>query len=779
MRRLCPVLVVGLVVSGCGGGGGDGGNGPSMITSVVINGDSTVVLAGTRQLTASALSGATPVTTGVTFQWSSTDTTKATVSAAGLVSGVRLGTAGITALAVLSGTPTSVSSTRNIRTRIGSIAITPSAPAFASLGDSVLANAEARNALNTPISGVTFTWISRAPGVATVTPRANNAQADAVAVANGTARIVITADGVSDSITAIVQQVATSLSISPDTTTLIRIGATVTPTVTATDARGNSIPSSAIGWNSLNAAAATVNPTSGVITSVNEGSARVIGTSGALSDTIRVGVALVYRSVDIATGTPPTPIDSGVITRLNGTLQLGVIVRDSGNTIVPSPQGITWSLKNSGSVGTIGSTSGIVIGNANTGRDTVVVVARTVRDSISLIVRQDVASVHVTPTLPLNLNFVGDTAQFAAEARDAGQSPIPGKVFAWSTNNPVLSIDANGLATAVVATGGGPGELVRVRASTDGITDSSVVVRVSQVAKAGIVNPSSLTFASLGRQNMTTCVVRDSADVTIPGYACVWSALTGGVVSVSPSGNGTNATITAIGNGTTTIRAEWLPDSFAISSVSVDQVAATVALLPANFGTPDVQMISSQSAPFYAVVRDSMNNIDTRERTDVTWSIVSGTSASVSPSTSSAATVTTSATAGSATVQAAIGAMLGQRVVSVVTTGVSFATNVQPIFSGSCIGCHSGPGAPEGMSLAANVSYNNIVDQASAQVPSLRRVRSFRPDSSYLVHKIQGTQGSVGGGGQRMPFGCSGASCLSNATINTIRNWILQGAQNN
>ena len=36
-----------------------------------------------------------------------------------------------------------------------------------------------------------------------------------------------------------------------------------------------------------------------------------------------------------------------------------------------------------------------------------------------------------------------------------------------------------------------------------------------------------------------------------------------------------------------------------------------------------------------------------------------------------------------------------------------------------------------------------------------------------------------GGSGARMPFGCSGASCLDNATINLIRNWILQGAQNN
>jgi len=58
----------------------------------------------------------------------------------------------------------------------------------------------------------------------------------------------------------------------------------------------------------------------------------------------------------------------------------------------------------------------------------------------------------------------------------------------------------------------------------------------------------------------------------------------------------------------------------------------------------------------------------------------------------------------------------------------------------------------------------------------MKRVRPFMPDSSYLVHKIQGTQTTVGGTGARMPLGCSGSGCLPNASINLIRNWILQGA---
>src|SRR3954468_5654564 len=105
-------VVLGALVSfaaGCGGGGG-GDGGPPTITAVVLSGDSTVVLAGTRQLTATAMAGGTPISTGITFQWTSSDTTRARVSQTGLVTGVRLGTTNITALAVLNGTPTAVSS---------------------------------------------------------------------------------------------------------------------------------------------------------------------------------------------------------------------------------------------------------------------------------------------------------------------------------------------------------------------------------------------------------------------------------------------------------------------------------------------------------------------------------------------------------------------------------------------------------------------------------------------------------------------------------------------
>src|SRR3989441_1466490 len=146
MKRFSLLLVGAGVLVGCGGGDG-GGGGPPTITSVVVSGDSTVFLNGTRQLTATAKSGTTTVTNGVTFEWVSVDTTRAVVSASGLVSGVRLGATDITARAVLNGTPTSVTSSAHpVRVRIAAIVVTPASPAALNfVGDTQRFAAEPRS----------------------------------------------------------------------------------------------------------------------------------------------------------------------------------------------------------------------------------------------------------------------------------------------------------------------------------------------------------------------------------------------------------------------------------------------------------------------------------------------------------------------------------------------------------------------------------------------------------------------------------------------------------
>jgi len=108
----------------------------------------------------------------------------------------------------------------------------------------------------------------------------------------------------------------------------------------------------------------------------------------------------------------------------------------------------------------------------------------------------------------------------------------------------------------------------------------------------------------------------------------------------------------------------------------------------------------------------------------------------------------------------------------------TLSSDVQPILSVNCAlsGCHAGPNAVLGQDLSAGQTFGSVVDVPSVEAPALRRVRPFLPDSSYLVHKIQGTQASVGGSGERMPL-IGGA--LTEEEIAIIRAWIAAGALDN
>lgn len=94
----------------------------------------------------------------------------------------------------------------------------------------------------------------------------------------------------------------------------------------------------------------------------------------------------------------------------------------------------------------------------------------------------------------------------------------------------------------------------------------------------------------------------------------------------------------------------------------------------------------------------------------------------------------------------------------------------------ACVSCHTNVGRTPagGMNLLASVSYDQIVNVSSTQVPSLRRVNPGSPDTSYMVHKIEGLPGIVG---RRMPF--SGPPYLTDGQIQIMRRWIELGAPRN
>ncbi len=91
------------------------------------------------------------------------------------------------------------------------------------------------------------------------------------------------------------------------------------------------------------------------------------------------------------------------------------------------------------------------------------------------------------------------------------------------------------------------------------------------------------------------------------------------------------------------------------------------------------------------------------------------------------------------------------------------------VFNPSCIICHSGANAPQGLRLDAANSFTNLVGVSSREDSSFFRVSPGNPDQSYLIHKLEGTA-SVG---EQMPFG---GPPIPQSTIDFVRQWITDGA---
>ncbi len=102
---------------------------------------------------------------------------------------------------------------------------------------------------------------------------------------------------------------------------------------------------------------------------------------------------------------------------------------------------------------------------------------------------------------------------------------------------------------------------------------------------------------------------------------------------------------------------------------------------------------------------------------------------------------------------------------------VSLATIQEEIFSPICSVCHAGSSAPRGLRLDSKQnSFDFLVGVDADEVPTTLRVSPGNPDGSYLVQKIEGAPGIVGG---QMPLG---GPALSDQQISLVRSWIEQGA---
>ena len=250
----------------------------------------TVVERDTVRFEAAAMDANGHMVAEAEFAWSSSDTSVAVVDGAGLVTGVGLGQAEVTAtaagvtgradLTVVAPAPTT-------------IAVTPDTVALSALGETAQLAAEVRDQAGRVLTEADVSWSSGDTTVAEV-----DSAGLVTAVDVGEATITATSGEASGEAVVTVMQSAGSVVVSPAADT-VALGDTLRLEAVAFDANGHVVAGAAFAWSSSDAPVARVDG-SGLVRGVGEGTATITATAGVAQGTAEITVANPDRAVLVA-----------------------------------------------------------------------------------------------------------------------------------------------------------------------------------------------------------------------------------------------------------------------------------------------------------------------------------------------------------------------------------------------------------------------------------------------------------------------------------------------
>ena len=521
---------------------------PPVVDRVTVSPSSPSIEKGeTQQFTASAYDSDNEIISGKTFNWSSSNTLVATISASGLARGVSGGSTTITAsVDGKSGTATlTVTEPPPPPPVVDRVTVSPSSPSIEK-GETQQFTASAYDSDNEIISGKTFNWSSSNASVATI-----SASGLARGVSGGSTTITASVDGKSGTTTLTVTEppppppVVDRVTVSPSSPSIEK-GETQQFTASAYDSDNEIISGKTFNWSSSNTLVATISA-SGLARGVSGGSTTITASVDGKSGTTTLTVTEPPPPppvVDRVTVSPSSPsIEKGE------TQQFTASAYDSDNEII-SGKTFNWSSSNT-LVATI-SASGLARG-VSAGSTTITASVDGKSGTTTLTVTEPpppppvVDRVTVSPSSPSIEK--GETQQFTASAYDSDNEIISGKTFNWSSSNTlVATISASGLATGV-----GAGSTT-ITASVDGKSGTTTLTVTEPpppppVVDRVTVSPSSPSIEK-GETQQFTASAYDSDNEIISGKTFNWSSSNILVATVSASG-----LATGVGAGSTTIKA--------------------------------------------------------------------------------------------------------------------------------------------------------------------------------------------------------------------------------
>jgi uncharacterized protein YjdB len=304
------------------------GGPPAPVVSVgVTPSQASVPQGGTVQLTATPRDAGGNPLPGRVVTWKSSDTAAATVDAGGLVTGIALDTATITATSEgQSGT-----ATVTVIAPVATVEIAPT-EATVQVGETVQLAATPRDSAGNPLPDRTVTWSSSAPLAAIV-----NATGLVTGVSEGSATISATSEGRSGTATITVLPLpgipVDSIVITPLEAST-SIGGTVQFTATPLDSAGHALQGTTVTWTSSDTGVTSVTNT-GLAAGVGGGSATIT----AMSEGKSASAAIVVAAVPVAT------VDvepASVALQVGATARLTATPRDAlGNPL--SGRVVSWT----------------------------------------------------------------------------------------------------------------------------------------------------------------------------------------------------------------------------------------------------------------------------------------------------------------------------------------------------------------------------------------------------------------------------------------------------
>ncbi len=531
-------------------------------------------LLDTTTLQASAVNVLGGLVTGVAFQWTSSDSTIASVNhTTGLVTALSVGSVNITATVPSAPSVAGVTTRVDISNLPTFVDITPTSITLASINDTVLPAVTLKNKLGALLPRTAAQWISDNPAVAFVTH-------DTVIAASRGVTYVRARNSIStqiqDSVLVTVTNAPVTVTVQPHLDSLPSLGRTKQLAVSMTNARGAPILNEPVTWGTLNASIAQVSST-GLISSIGIGNTKVFATDvfNGLTDTAIVRVSNFAATVSLNPA-------GAALAAVSATQLLTSTPRNEAGGVI-SGATTTWSSSNpsvvaflptgtgspqSGPLALISDTMRVVAIAAGTASITATVDG--VPTSITVTVGNAPTTIQITSP-DTTLASIGDVYQSRITIQNALGATLPNTAVNWSTGDQsIATVSSTGVVTAVGA--GGP-VTIQATSPANASLFSTYHVTVSNAPASLTISPvGPTTLTSIGQTLALTATVKNAAGAVIasPSPAVTWSS-NSGAVSVN-AGTGV-ATASSVGGATITATAGTATNN---TTVNVTLAASTV-----------------------------------------------------------------------------------------------------------------------------------------------------------------------------------------------------------